>query len=87
MVRRGDAADATLQAALQRVNARLPDYAQIADWRRLSNDSIEAMTGLTPNGRLKRDAVAAHEAARLDTMLQNIRFTAHTGDKSNRAKL
>ncbi|PPA78174.1 long-chain acyl-CoA synthetase [Achromobacter spanius] len=58
----GDVDDATLQAAIDRVNTTLPDYARIGRWVR-ARAEFSAASGLsTPNGRARRAAVAALHA-------------------------
>lgn len=52
--------DAELAAAVAAVNRTLPDYARAHRWLR-ADDAFTAANGLaTTNGRLRRDALAAH---------------------------
>jgi len=57
LVPRGDVSDVDLQAAVNACNARLPDYARIGAWHRLSPAQLQAADGLTANGRTRRGAV------------------------------
>ncbi len=68
LVPRGaDVGDAEIQAAVDRVNERLPDYARVHRWQRAREPFTPANGLATPNGRLRRDALAAthfpHEAS------------------------
>jgi long-chain acyl-CoA synthetase len=64
--RRLDASDAAIQAAVERANRRLPDYAQIASWIR-GDAPFTADNGLaTANGRVRREAVWSRYSGRLD---------------------
>lgn len=54
LVARGEACDADLQAAVEACNARLPDYARIGTWHRLTLEQLTAAGGLTANGRIRR---------------------------------
>lgn len=60
--------DAALHAEVQRANARLPDYARIGGWIRADAPFSPAAGTLTPNGRVRRDAVWARYGARLDAL-------------------
>ena len=60
---------AALQAAVDRANAQLPDYARIRRWQAVA-PFLPAQGLLTPNGRLKREAIRtryANEIASLFT--------------------
>lgn len=58
--RRSGLADAELQAAIDRVNAGLPDYARVHRWLR-ADAPFGASNGLaTANGRLRRNALFKH---------------------------
>lgn len=53
----GGVGDRDLAAAVDRVNAQLPDYAQITNWQRASQ-AFTPLNGLaTPNGRPRRAAI------------------------------
>ena len=52
-------ADAAIDAAVQKANAGLPDYARIGHWVRLDTPFSPANGLLTANGRPKRDAILA----------------------------
>ena len=54
-----DCADAAIDAAVQKANAGLPDYARIGRWVRLDTPFSPANGLLTANGRPKRDAILA----------------------------
>lgn len=69
---------ADVEAAVQRVNERLPDYAQIADWTLISFESLAACEGLTPNGRLRRQVVAsAYQTILVDLYQQQTQESLH----------
>jgi long-subunit acyl-CoA synthetase (AMP-forming) len=58
-----DVRDAEIDAWLRQVNQRLPDYARIADWRRLPEPLTTANGLLTTNGRPRRAAIESqHES-------------------------
>ncbi len=60
LVPRGEGiSDADLQSAVDRVNERLPDYARVHRWLRAREPFTQANGLATPNGRLRRDALAA----------------------------
>ncbi|MBD8526602.1 AMP-binding protein [Pseudomarimonas arenosa] len=60
LVPRGsDRSDAELQAALDQVNASLPDYARISRWLRAEQPFAIANGLATANGRLRREAILA----------------------------
>lgn len=62
---RAELPDAALQAAVDRANATLPDYARIARWCR-AEAAFSAESGLaTPNGRPQRAAIGARHARAL----------------------
>lgn len=50
--------DTELQDWINRVNARLPDYARISGWRRLADPLTSRAGLLTENGRPRRDRIA-----------------------------
>ena len=50
---------AAIEAAVQKANAGLPDYARIGRWVRLDTPFSPANGLLTANGRPKRDAILA----------------------------
>ncbi|OZI60731.1 AMP-binding protein [Bordetella genomosp. 11] len=54
--------DATLQAGVDRANRLLPDYARIGAWMRARAEFSFASGMATPNGRPRRDAIAARHA-------------------------
>ncbi len=66
LVARGEASDTDLAAAVAACNARLPDYARIGTWHRATRQQLEAVDGLTANGRIRRDAIAAGFASLLE---------------------
>ena len=69
LVPRGAAVpDAALQAAVDAVNAGLPDYARVHQWLR-AESPFTAATGLaTDNGRLRRSALLARYAEAIDAL-------------------
>lgn len=54
------ASDDTLEQAVQRSNAALPDYARIHSWQRLPEPFSTANGMLTANGRPRRTEILAH---------------------------
>jgi long-chain acyl-CoA synthetase len=65
LVPRGEADDDALADAVARANARLPDYARIGSWHRISPERFAAAGCLTENGRVRRDRVAEAFGAEL----------------------
>ena len=66
--RRAEVADAALQAAVDAVNATLPDYARAHRWLRAAPFTSE--NGLaTANGRLRRDALFARYGREIDALV------------------
>lgn len=55
--RQANASDDSLAQAISRINATLPDYAQIGQWHRLPEPFTYANGLLTANGRMKRGAI------------------------------
>jgi len=53
---RGEPSDADLDAAVSASNLRLPDYAQIGAWHRVTAADMHHYNGLTSNGRVRRQA-------------------------------
>jgi long-chain acyl-CoA synthetase len=53
---RGEPTDAELDAAVSAANQRLPDYAQIGPWHRVTAADMNHYNGLTSNGRVRRQA-------------------------------
>jgi len=67
--RRGDCSDAELQAAVDQVNAGLPDYARAHRWLRAEAPFSVANDLATSNGRLRRTALLDAYGARIDSLL------------------
>ena len=66
---RGQKADASqLAASVQRVNARLPDYARIGRWIIADAPFTPENQLMTPNGRLRRDAIGRLYRDRLNRL-------------------
>lgn len=57
LVLRNGFGESDIATAILQVNARLPDYAQIADWALLTAAELADCQGLTSNGRVRRQAV------------------------------
>jgi long-chain acyl-CoA synthetase len=57
-----------IESAIERVNARLPDYAQVRGWVCAPDSPDERAQLLTANGRLRREAVLARHGARLEAL-------------------
>ena len=68
LVPRGAARDADLQAAVDGVNASLPDYARVHQWLRAEAPFSAAAGLLTDNGRLRRTALLQHFAPALSAL-------------------
>ncbi|KTT26938.1 long-chain acyl-CoA synthetase [Pseudomonas oryzihabitans] len=62
--------DTFLADQVARLNQRLPDYARIGAWHRLTEPFTPANGLLTATGRLRRDAIQAHHAALLSDLLE-----------------
>ena len=61
--------DADVQAAVDAVNAGLPDYARVHHWIR-AEQPFTADNGLaTSNGRLRRVALFAHYQTAIETLM------------------
>lgn len=74
LVARGGADDAQLQAAVERVNAGLPDYARVHHWLRAAQPFAEANGLATANGRLRRAALFQHYRQAIDACLAAVTF-------------
>lgn len=57
IVAKTDATVATISTAIDAINQTLPDYARVGKWLLASEPFAVANRQLTPNGRLKRDAI------------------------------
>jgi long-chain acyl-CoA synthetase len=62
--------DAGVGAALEEVNARLPHYRQIRAFHRIAEPFTIESGMLTPNGKLRRNVIAAHFAAQIEELYQ-----------------
>ncbi|MCQ4346888.1 AMP-binding protein [Pseudomonas stutzeri] len=69
LVARGGASDAALQAAVDEVNAGLPDYARVHRWLRAAQPFGEANGLATSNGRLRRAALFDHYRHAIDCLM------------------
>lgn len=69
--------DAALQAALDAVNAALPDYARLGGFLRVAPFTV-ADGLLTANGRLRREAVLARDGAAIDARYRAATFPPPT---------
>ena len=69
LVPRGEASDARLQAAVDEVNAGLPDYARVHRWLRAEQPFGEANGLATSNGRLRRAALFAYYRRAIDCLM------------------
>ncbi|MBP6748483.1 MAG: AMP-binding protein [Xanthomonadaceae bacterium] len=61
-LRRADTDDAAIRRALVEINRGLPDYAQVSDYVRADAPFAVENGLLTPNGRVRRDAIAQQYA-------------------------
>lgn len=62
--------DGAIDASVQAANRQLPDYAQIAHWVRAFAPFTAADGLATPNGRIRRDAIWARYAKRLEYLYE-----------------
>jgi long-chain acyl-CoA synthetase len=70
------AGDELLCAAVRAANARLPDYARLAAWRRLDSP-LDTQSGLlTGNGRPRRHLIAGHYRKLIDAMYSELEVHA-----------
>ena len=58
--------DSEINAWVEQVNAKLPDYARVKNWLRFSTTILSVYT--TPNGRLLRAAVLAEFSSQIETL-------------------
>jgi long-subunit acyl-CoA synthetase (AMP-forming) len=61
---------AAIQAALNKANRRLPDYAQVRAWIPANEPFTPANGMSTPNGRLKRTEILRRHASQIDALYQ-----------------
>lgn len=54
--------------AIKKINQQLPDYARVSKWLLADEPFTVNNKQLTPNGRLKRDAIWQHYQASIDSM-------------------
>lgn len=69
---RAGADEASVTAAVDRCNARLPDYAQIAAWQLVDSEDFRARGCLTDNGRPRRVEVLAGYQDELEALFSGI---------------
>lgn len=75
--RRADGDDALIREALAEVNAKLPDYARVADFVRAERPFSAADGLLTSNGRLRRGAILDHYAGAIDPLYRHAAIPLH----------
>lgn len=63
--------DVALQTAIDRRNARLPDYARVRAWLRLPQPLASTRDLLTENGRPRRQAILAHYGDRIAALYRD----------------
>ena len=71
--------DSTLQAHIERTNSRLPDYARIGNWIRLTTAFTTKDATLTLNGRLRRESIARIHQSRIDALYAQESRMNHPG--------
>ncbi len=71
--RNEETSDADIQQFVDAVNSKLPDYARIQKWHRLSSPLSTADGLMTENGRPKREAIQHHFHKTIEAFYQNIR--------------
>ncbi|MGQ0620226.1 MAG: AMP-binding protein [Panacagrimonas sp.] len=64
--------EAEVEAAIQAVNAQLPDYARVSRWLRADAPFTPTNDQLTANGRLRRAPILAAYGARLDAFYNEV---------------
>lgn len=69
-----DVGEEIIQCHIDSINARLPDYARIKRWHRLSQPLHSQPGLLTANGRPRRAAIALRFAALLETLYPETRL-------------
>jgi long-subunit acyl-CoA synthetase (AMP-forming) len=67
--------DEAIQQAIDRCNARLPDYARIRRWHRLAQPLAASSDLLTGNGRPKRQAILARYQGVIDALYATDSYT------------
>jgi long-chain acyl-CoA synthetase len=67
----GATGQCAIQAEVDAVNARLPDYARIAHWMRLDTPFSPAEGLVTENGRLCRDRIDIHYRREIDQLYRH----------------
>ncbi len=70
IVARPQSSQAQVQASIDALNATLPDYARVARWIAADAPFTPANQQRTANGRLHRDAIWRHYAARIEALYQ-----------------
>lgn len=68
VVAKPDTSQATLQRAVEQANFQLPDYARIGNWIAAKSPFSSVNGLLTPNGRLRRDAIFEVYRTRIDAI-------------------
>ncbi|WP_438952392.1 AMP-binding protein [Porticoccus sp.] len=66
--RDSNTSDQEIEAAIERINQQLPDYAHILNWNRLPTLLTKNPALITDNGRPKRAAIARHYATRINRL-------------------
>ncbi|TNE76471.1 MAG: long-chain fatty acid--CoA ligase [Gammaproteobacteria bacterium] len=66
--RQKEMSDEQIQKLVDDVNRRLPDYAQVREWARLPAPLTTNPALITDNGRPRRNAIADHYAALVDSL-------------------
>ena len=76
--------EAALEHAVREANAKLPEYARIAGWVG-AREPFSAMNGLaTPNGRIRREALYARYAGRLNALYEPAHRSFAANDRACR---
>lgn len=70
IVPRNDASDALIEAAVQSLNIRLPDYARIGRWVRAETAFNTQNLQLTANGRNRRDVILQHYQDKINALYE-----------------
>jgi long-subunit acyl-CoA synthetase (AMP-forming) len=70
IVPRANASDTLIEAAVQSLNTKLPDYARIARWVRADTPFNTQNQQLTANGRNRRDVIWQHYQHKINALYE-----------------
>ncbi|MGA0806112.1 MAG: AMP-binding protein [Pseudohongiellaceae bacterium] len=81
----GELGTTQIQQAIDRINARLPDYARIKSWLRLAQPLAATPELLTPNGRPRRTAINQHYQQQIAALYPESRYRSEALAQEARA--